>query len=116
MSKYEIGTQWRTRGGWRAMVFKNTEAGSICIHDVSPYGAIESHADAGNVCDAANLYDLIEPWVEPVEREGWINFYRKDVDIVCSRIYGGKDWADGADTGEKRIACVKIKFTEGEGL
>lgn len=56
-------------------------------------------------------YDLISEWVEPVEHEVEVHFYKQELNgRVLARDSGA------SLTGWKIIAKVKVKFTEGEGL
>lgn len=53
----------------------------------------------------------------PEKHEGWLNVYKPSLleSFSTSHIYSNKKQADcGAICG--RIACIKVSFTEGEGL
>lgn len=68
------------------------------------------------------LLDLTSPqydWrVKPEVKEGWINIYPTAYgEQVSSPLHKTKDSADrNQDTTAKRIACIKITWTEGEGI
>ena len=115
MSKFEIGSQWKTRGGWRAFVVSKLASGGFgAWHDGVPQDAYHTPDGVtgnigGGVFDSNN--DLIEPWKDHIVHESWINIYRQ----LCSRMHSTKDYADKVSAGD-RIACIKIKFTEGDGL
>lgn len=54
--------------------------------------------------------------------EGWVNFCVYE-ELDTTKLYTGghyfptREAADGSkNMGHKRIACIKVKFTEGEGL
>lgn len=60
--------------------------------------------------------DLLE--VKPV-REGWVNIYGhpEGNEPFVTRLYSAKKDADFMVLrNEPRLACIKIQFTEGEGL
>ncbi len=126
--KYEIGTQWKTRGGWRAMVVDIPERGGSFLvwHSNQPQTPV-SHAlvdgsrvqSCGRIEDAdlyKQGYDLIEPWSEPVIHEFFVNFYDSDYVSGFTTRGAANNHADNEMRHQKRIACIKIKFTEGEGL
>lgn len=60
-------------------------------------------------------YDLINV---PQKHEGWINVYPGPINVYPgpgSGLHNSKEKADGA-AASHRIACIKVEFTEGEGL
>ena len=115
MSKFTVGSQWRTRGGWRAVVVSKLASGGFgAWHDGVPQDAYHTPDGVtgnigGGVFDSNN--DLIEPWKDPIVHEGWFNFYR-DGDAWSHKT---KEKADKYNC-KNRITCIKIKFTEGDGL
>lgn len=119
-NEFEIGTQWLTRDGRRAVVINhyiNVHGKAFeAWHSETPMdNSIKAHDEDGSrhsiLMDSDD--DLIALWIEPpVVQERWLNIY-KDGDI--GKLRGTKGEADGQDAGD-RIACIKIKFTEGEGL
>jgi len=109
MSKFEIGSQWKTRGGHRAFIVgKEPEDDSLIVwcdrgtNTLNIYGEWHSSSRPDD-------RDLVEPWVEPVVREGWISLF--STGYLC-RFDKTKDSGDCPT----RIACIPIKFEEGEGL
>lgn len=122
--KYEIGSQWKTRGGWRAMVLANDTVGvndreeylRVWHSDLSDTIRLQYADNGKNGHGETNNYDLIEPWSEPVVHEGWVNIYppRSSDNVFDCGMIGTRKRCDAIS--KDRIACVKIKFTEGEGL
>lgn len=74
---------------------------------------IASYTPDGNLwCRNDRRYDLINI---PEKIEGWVNFY--DSGEGSFRGYSYPSRADADRTAkDERIACIKISFTEGEGL
>ena len=62
MSEYIIGTQWKTKGGWRAIILNDTINGFWIWHN-NP--SIILGCNEEGECARAAKYDLYEPWVEP---------------------------------------------------
>ena len=124
MSKFPIGSQWKTHGGWRAVVVDcdgkrpivwHSKDNSIRDCDSSGYDYDGYGIGAGIVTDT-NF--IPTPWKEPIEPvvcEGWINVHKLYREM---HFYNRRENADaGKDEGDsERIACIPIKFTEGEGL
>lgn len=115
--KLEIGKQYKTRAGGRAVVvdYDAQVDGYLAWHKRDE--TIRYHEADGSDCglvDAASPHDLMSDWVEP--RTGWINIVetpnnstgsislstRKEADEYAAKYYRG------------RIACVQ--WTEGQGL
>lgn len=77
-------------------------------------GVALRHADGRINSDIESPYDLVNV---PKKREVWINFYDDDGDPrgYDSYSYSSRAIADeSADS--TRIACIRVEFTEGEGL
>ena len=120
MNKFTIGSQWKTRGGWRAVVVDN-DGLFIAVWHKTERESYLHYKDGMLQSNCPGDLDLIEPWVEPKEHDLWINVYRCEKDWICF----GED-SDGypmstkenADAAAKpgRIACVNVKFKEGDGL
>jgi len=115
---YEIGTQWKTRGGWRAVIVQWEDEGSLnAWHEMK---SEVMHDDSGNCCEGdkygANDYDLIEPWKEPREGEVWVNIYETGHGDCQLNQKGADARAENEMAHQERLACVKVKWTEGEGL
>lgn len=114
MRKFTIGSQWKTRGGHRAMIVSLGGLMTLGVWHEDGNIAL-GHTDNGMSKSELSNHDLIEPWQEPVVHEGWINVHKLYTEM---HFYNDRENAD-ADKNEgdsERIACIKIKFTEGEGL
>lgn len=114
--KYKMGSQWKTRGGWRAVVVDD----NFCNQYVRVYHHEQflsqqlkkAYKDTGMLegnTTGKSIYDLIEPWKEPVVHEGYISLF--STGYLC-RFDKTKDDGDCPT----RIACVPFKYTEGDGL
>ncbi len=116
--KYEIGTQYKTRGGDKVMVLEE-HCGLLHVFSYKENEAHMYELDGVFSClnadrKACRQYDLIEPWSDPVIHEGWVN------------VFIGKDgpyfrrWGETQEEidagGNMKVAQIKIKFTEGDGL
>lgn len=66
---------------------------------------------------SAGDYDLIGPWTEPRKVKLWVNVYDDLSPDACDNRLEANEWASHWENkGKKRIACVEIEVTEGEGL
>ena len=119
MTQFKKLTEWRTRGGWRAVIVKAEEHQLTVWHSVHPNTAF-AHDNAGKYimhvynCPEPALEDLLEPWVEKRSGTVWVNV-NEDGNFW---IRSSREQADiaAAAHGVKRLACVEVKWTEGEGL
>ena len=121
MNKFPIGSQWKTHGGWRAVIVDYDGERPIVWH--SKDNSIRDIDSTGYDYDGYGIgpgiitgTDFIPtPWEGPVVHEGWINVHKLYTEM---HFYNRRENADiGKDEGDsKRIACIPIKFTEGEGL
>ena len=135
--KFETGSQWKTRGGWRAVVVKNFYGKSSCCgleawHENS--GRVLEHGLTGSygLFDEFGIFDvegsdndLVEPWKEPVVHEYWVNFVKHkkhgveiqgpfEKEQTADSEYRNLVFQHGSDV--RRISRMRIKFEEGEGL
>jgi len=71
------------------------------------------HADGRVISDRENPYDLVNV---PKKHEVWINLYdTEEVFFGCA--YSTREQANAnANANINRTACVRVEFTEGEGL
>jgi hypothetical protein len=120
----DMKKQYKTRDG-RAVRILVTDRKTLDTRNYGPVCALVTDADGSEhlrsyaedgISAGSSEYDLLE--VKPV-REGWVNVYLRDSgpDIPGYEysVKFTKQKAD-ADAGSGRIACLKIQFTEGEGL
>lgn len=65
-----------------------------------------------------SMESLLGEWeVELSEVEGWVNVYKsKNYPFLIGDSYETKKEAELLGRDKDRIACIKIKFREGEGL
>lgn len=106
MTKFTVGSQWKTRNGTRAVVVKDMgDLGPLVWHEdtcevlqYNKYGCYNCDTDC----------DLIEPW--PKSGELWVNIYPNR-----AHNYETKKLADEYADSD-RLACVRVEWTEGEGL
>jgi hypothetical protein len=70
------------------------------------------HADGRVISGRENPYDLVNV---PRKHEVWINFYQHDADTLAICAYSSQELAN-KNASRDRTACVRVKFTEGEGL
>lgn len=70
--------------------------------------------DGRYTCQYGHPFDIIsaEEIIEPKVVEGWINIYTH---LTAGQIYETKARAD-ANATFGRIACTRVRYTEGEGL
>jgi hypothetical protein len=72
------------------------------------------HADGRVQSDRDNVYDIVNV---PKKYEVWINFYD---DVGDPRGYDSYSYSSRAIADESadstRIACIRVEFTEGEGI
>lgn len=106
--------KYRTRDGREVRIYAVDGGGDQPVHGAArdESGWVpETWSAGGSFCEDSSYeapWDLIE--VKP-ERGGWINIYPL---TVGSTIHPTKEAADKHNIG--RIACIHVKFTEGEGL
>jgi len=123
--KYEIGTQWKTKGGWRAVVVAQQHNTFGAWHEKTTGTSL--HDDIGGICINTgggvfnSDHDLIEPWKELLEGEFDVLVLANDKGIT--QIVETKDWGGSLCNGtlgnfnkENIIACVTVVWTEGDGL
>lgn len=126
--KFEIGSKWKTRGGWKAMIvdYHQDHARPIKVYHYNG-NYISEHLEGGELAahkgGAVSLHDIIEPWQDPVEHEGWVYIFKnqKTGDVfpdhnLYKKPYCGEKDHPPNKSDNRHIACIKIKFTEGEGL
>ncbi len=102
--------------------WKNRNGDKVCVYDCNAdfYDCIIVGGDELYRCDPNGkaVYkpmihsgDLIEPWTEPRTGEFWVNVY----DTHATINYSSKENADELAASD-RLACVKVTWTEGQGL
>jgi len=122
MSKFEIGSVWKTRGGWKAVVVdvrpitKDANLTMTVWHLESTRGHTTSAHPVSGVYlpGEEKAWDLIEPWKEPIVHEGWVRINKYDSRGMDTA--GFHEEKPNTSEWSSAIACIKIKFTEGDGL
>jgi hypothetical protein len=70
------------------------------------------HADGSIYAAGEDAYDLVNV---PKKHEVWINFYQHDAETFAICAYPSQELAN-KNASRDRTACVRVEFTEGEGL
>lgn len=114
--KIEIGKFYRTRDGRKARIYAVDAGEPYPVHGgykiTSGKWDNESWTILGNVNDqhVGRDLDLVSEWQELCTGTVWLNVY------PCDAIaYRDKDIADRC-RGADLLACIKVDWTEGEGL
>lgn len=68
MNKFTIGSQWKTRGGWRAVVVDN-DGLFIAVWHKTERESYLHYKDGMLQSNCPGDLDLIEPWVEHKEHD-----------------------------------------------
>lgn len=66
-TKFAIGSEWRTRGGWKAtVVWKYRNGNFQVIHELGGNEIAFGHTESGYLLHVANEteFDLLTPWTE----------------------------------------------------
>lgn len=116
---YELYKPYKTRGGWKAVYLGEDKDGHVWAHHTIDRQIIAySHLDNGQCIGGGYAdYDITSEWKEPVLHEGWVNVVKSLDGKFHQLILEQHDTKEDADwCAQDRIACVRIKFTEGEGL
>jgi hypothetical protein len=128
----EVGKQYKTRGGWRAVVVDTTMEGFLCWHN-NPSTTKFHHKDgSATIIDGGydlieeyqkiidGGYDLIEEYQEPEVIEGWVEIYGANIEEIDAAFYDNRaNLKNGVRNTEefssgKTFAVKRIKFTVGE--
>jgi hypothetical protein len=73
--------------------------------------SVRYHTENGRIQSGlSSPLDLIEPWVEKKKHDVWVNIYDE-----FALMHPTREQAD-RKRGTNCIACINIKFTEGDGL
>lgn len=112
----EIGKQYKTRGGWRAVVV-SCENGMFCAWNASS-DLVLVYYDKKGVANSGKDFDLISEWVEPRKGEFWVNVYDAHSEVQTGGVCPSRKVADTVSARDilKRIACVRVEWTEGQGM
>ncbi len=111
-NKFTIGSQWTTKGGWRAVVVNKNSVGIVVW--------IENDNDTyiydcgGMAVYKGESYNLDTPYIEPRKGTVWVNVYLSDDGGIysVSSLDGPEEYIEG----DKLIASFKHDWTENEKL
>lgn len=116
----DFGKPITTRCGYPVEIWTTKAAeliypvqGSVLIGTKRKKWGWTSEGCAFSYGDFHSDFDLINP---PEEIEGWVNIYNEDKRFYAFELHNNREIARGADFDNKAIACIKIKFKEGDDL
>ena len=118
--KFDYKKPFQTRNGCKAELLADDLSDFYCLGvkviDKDNYSQIHTYSIDGiyNESLQNNDLDLINI---PQNITKWLNIYLKDItdNYVYAYAYDTKEEADNM-CSDKRTACIKIEFEEGEGL
>ena len=122
MFKYEGPGWYKMRNGEKAWVACNlNDSGfkqSAPLMGMTDYGCKRIWRENGVFEEGVvGHFDLIGPWREPRKVKLWVSAYDDGNPFAYNTRREADDWAAKLErNGIKRIACVEIEVTEGEGL
>jgi predicted P-loop ATPase len=105
--KLEVGKYYKNQNGEKVKALDYTVGGRFILHNIEKGYLYTVDALGKTYAYTDTIEDLISEWVEPVEHEVDVHFFKVGDAIVFGNNPFYKD---------KRIAKIKVKFTEGEGL
>lgn len=112
-NKFPIGSQWKTRAGHRAVVVDvDSSAGLVVWHSNTGFVIAHNAQGVGLYDNVVGRIDLLTPWTEPRKGTFFVNVYPDGAGVSDFESKESAD--DSADTD--RIACVRVDWTEGDGL
>jgi hypothetical protein len=111
--KLEVGKYYKTRNGRKCKcvhIFKGEGVNSLCSFDEENISRNYYNNGMYDLFSQRGI-DIISEWVEPVEHEVEVYIQKSNDGFVSVSV------CDITPThGWKKIAKIKVKFTEGEGL
>jgi hypothetical protein len=105
--KLEVGKYYKSQKGEKVKALDCTVGGRFILHNIEKGYAYTVDAVGKTYAYTNTIEDLISEWVEPIEHEVEVAFWKKGGTIRASQDlnYWGTP-----------LAKIKVKFTEGEGL
>lgn len=114
-NKFTIGSQWTTKGGWRAVVVDVDHSGVKTWHEHKNW--VVYHFLDGSATGEPD-FALITPYTEPRKGTVWVNVWRnREYDEIVSVAHDSeKEYLDELSEGidYQRIASFKHDWTENE--
>jgi hypothetical protein len=120
-NKFTIGSQWTTKGGWRAVVVDESNGCYYAWHDKN--SELVAHNNKGEnkiPYGTSNDFDLITPYTEPRKGTVWVNVWEDNNtnEIVSIAWDSEKDAKEDTEmTGfNTLLASFKHDWTEGDKI
>lgn len=118
MSKFKVGDQYLTKGGWRAVVVDTKDNGKVLFwHSNGEKTLWHDFDGAGPI---SYEYDVTKPYTELRKGTVWVNVWKhREYDEIVSAAYDSeKEYLDelSQDRYYQCIASFKHDWTENEKL
>lgn len=125
--KLEIGKQYKTQAGHRAVCVGKTKHlfsvwhvlpdGNNCIKLTHYSDGEQSIGPGNNTPD----FDIVSGWTEPKKGAIWLNVYGFSDDETIQSTHDNRKAADDCAKSpywnfRQRLACVRVEWEEGQGL
>lgn len=116
-NEFTVGSQWITKGGWRAVVVDVVQGFPVIWH-YNDYDTWTHNLDG--TCDGGDDYTLDKPYTEPRKGTVWVNVYAdKDDGGLFALAHIDKDEYEqdvSENSAHTLIASFKHDWTENEKL
>ncbi|WP_422363164.1 hypothetical protein [Pyruvatibacter mobilis] len=118
--KIEEGKCYRTRDGRKVHILaKRTDTDSKAGRYMPFIGHVERGPSGAWGLDGSSSSfqpnaDLVSEWKEPRKGEVWVNVYAEQDQV--SFVFTTRKAADEAAEFGVRLACIRVPWTEGQGL
>jgi len=109
--KYEVGTHWLTKGGWRAAIVESNDNELSVWHYNKLIPLI--HGTDGTAKN--DDYSLTEPCEYLPFGKFHLNIYKRGNPIAFKKRSHADEY-ENRSAQNRRIACIEAHWTEGEGL
>lgn len=113
--KLEVLKAYKDLFGERAVVTSGPDKDGLFLvwheYDYTTYLHYANGYVAGNVPPTTDLHEIVSEWVELRKGEFWVNIHGDD----SAYVWSSREIAD-QQQDEDRIACVRVKWVEGQGL
>lgn len=121
-NKFTIGSQWLTKGGWRAVVVSIEDNLALVWHSADDTTWVHSIRDGAPVAPGGDRFSLDNPYTEPRKGTVWVNVYvDKDDGKILTSSYPSENGMESEkpvyeDLNCELIASFKHDWTENEKL